>query len=119
MQSLNNLMSFGHVVQIHEDGSVTEPEGIYGAEVVYGFEGTEQLEGIPDGWDTVDGFSGQDRYSGPVMHNSEYIGGGLERYILDTPGYYCTAVVYWPDDETSTDQETYSEGWVILYKETA
>ncbi len=55
------------------------------------------------------------------MHASEYVGGGLERYILETPGVYVTLVDY-PvcdtDCEYGCDGEGCEpDGWAIAYKE--
>ena len=60
------------------------------------------------GWTPLTGFTGQHGYNGPVMHPSEYIGGGLARHILDTPGQYAVATV---DDD---DGEAY--GWVVMHR---
>lgn len=48
---------------------------------------------VPEGWELLSGFTGQYGYNGPVMHASEFIGGGLERHILETPGYWVATVV--------------------------
>lgn len=49
------------------------------------------------------------------MHNSEYIGGGMERDILSTPGYYVALVCYYFPEEEGGDME--SEGWAVAYRE--
>ena len=65
------------------------------------------------GWDgLLEGFTGQYGYRGPIMHESEGIGGGLESYILENPGWYCAVVV---NDGDSEDYEPC--GWAIAYKE--
>jgi hypothetical protein len=76
------------------------------------------------------------------MHDSEYIGGKLERDILETPGVYVAVVASWsPDDGDSHqfgggdtcincgcgigddeptfcgEQETVTEGWAIVYRD--
>lgn len=70
------------------------------------------------GWDgLLEGYTGQYGYNGPVMHESEFIGGGIERYILANPGWYVAVVVNAPDDDG-----TYSggvAGWAIAYKDAA
>ena len=43
--------------------------------------GEPELDGL-DGWQPVTGYSGQHGYSGPVMHASEYLGGGMARDLL-------------------------------------
>jgi hypothetical protein len=60
------------------------------------------------------GCTGQYGYNGPIMHESEYVGGGMERRILETPGYYVCCAVYDQDDEDG-DYEAF--GWVCLYRE--
>ena len=84
---LNDLMEFDHVIAVWPDGSITEPTGVYAPDLHNG-----ELEG--DDWTLLDGFSGQDRYSGPIMHASEFIGGGLERHIRENPGLYVNLVDY-------------------------
>jgi hypothetical protein len=51
------------------------------------------------------------------MHNSEFIGGGLERLILETPGYYVAVYCTWtPEDDADEDEDTV-EGWAVAYRE--
>jgi hypothetical protein len=82
---LNDLMGFDHVIRVHDDGTVTEPTGIYAPEA--------GREDWPDemtyyGWELLYGYSGEQGYRGPWMHSSEFIGGGMADFILTTPGYY-------------------------------
>lgn len=100
--SLNDKMDFDHVVQVLPGGQVVDAHGVYAPELY-----DDELQGA--GWTLMDGYSGQSGYSGPIMHNSEYIGGGLERDILANPGYYVTLV------NNSYDEEE-GEGWAIAYK---
>lgn len=50
------------------------------------------LDGVPykshPEWDALSGFTGQYGYNGPMMHPSEYVSGGLARWITETPGTY-------------------------------
>jgi hypothetical protein len=62
----------------------------------------------------LEGFTGQYRYNGPIMHESEYVGGGLARYILANPGWYCAVVVNAPDDDGTYSGEV--AGWAVSYK---
>lgn len=64
------------------------------------------------GWELVSGFTGQHGYDGPVMHESEYMGGGIVQYTMDTPGIYAVQyVAAWSD----YDFEEYEYvGWVLL-----
>lgn len=98
---LNDQMEFDHVIQVHEDGSVTDAPGMYAPDLHDGEIGDSRWEFF------TTGYSGQDRYSGPIMHSSEYIGGQLERDILATPGFY-VAVVDYPSDDGEPD------GWAVL-----
>lgn len=101
---LNDRMEFDHVIHVHEDGTITDAEGVYAPDVY------EDADTIGDGWSLMNGYSGQDRYSGPHMHASEFIGGAMERDILATPGYYVAVVVYPLDDEEP-------ECWAVAYRE--
>lgn len=58
---------------------------------------------LETGWELLTGFTGQYSYNGPAMHPSEYIGGGLARHILDTPGLY--TVLYGQDS------------WYVAYRD--
>jgi hypothetical protein len=109
---LNAIMEFDHVIRVHDDGTITEPTGIYAPEL---WDGT--LDSDRWGFFTT-GYSRQDSYAGPIMHNSELIGGGLARDILETPGVYVAVVshYYTPDENDSDgDGETLAEGWAVAY----
>jgi hypothetical protein len=113
-RTLSDIMEFDHVIQVHADGSITEPRGIWAPDLHDG-----ELDG--DDWSQLDGFTGQDRYSGPIMHASEYIGGGLERYIRENPGYYVSLVDYpvCDDDcEYCNGDGCEPDGWAIAHRET-
>jgi hypothetical protein len=101
-ESLNARMQFDHVVEVHPDGTVTDAREVYAPDAYQG----EPLYG---GWSLMDGYSGQYGYSGPWMHQSEYVGGRLERDILATPGYYVTVVDGSEDDP---------DEWAVAYKPT-
>jgi len=108
-KSLNDVMQFDHVVTINNDGSISEgPDSIYAPEL---WEG----ELLSDEWELLSGFSSQSggkngRYLGPIMHDSEYIGGGLEDYILDNPGIYVSIVSNYADENGWGDE---SSGWAV------
>lgn len=78
------------------------------------WDGYEILYSAVDGtgWELVSGFTGQYGYTGPVMHESEYMGGGIVQYTMDTPGIYAVQyVAAWQDE----DFEEYDYvGWVLL-----
>lgn len=73
----------------------------------------DEIDG--SGWETwSQGYTGQDSYSGPVMHNSEYLGGRMAVDLLNDPGVYVITAATWsPIDEINND-EPYIEGWVVL-----
>jgi len=108
---LNDIMEFGRVIEVHEDGSITDaPAGIYAPGLM-----NDELESGE--WEMLDGFSGQDRYSGPIMHNSEYIGGAMERYIRESPGIYVALVSYYcSEDGGGGEFEDDAEGWAVARK---
>lgn len=95
-KTLSDIMDFDLVVRVHPDGSVTEVPEIYAPTLF-----DDALDS--DDWTLLDGFSGQYRYSGPLMHQSEYIGGGLERHILSHPGLYVSLVNTPADDTEPTE----------------
>lgn len=111
MKSLSNKMDFDHVIQVHEDGSVTDaPDGLYAPELY-----EDELSG--DGWEFFStGYTGQYGYAGPIMHSSEYIGGQLALDILATPGYFVSVVAYFPNEDENDSEHTVAEGWAIAYR---
>lgn len=119
--SLNDLMSFEHVILITEDGRIIDklPGGReFWAPEVYWADSTVEIQG--DGWCLMDGYSSQYLYSGPVMHSSESIGGQMESDILTTPGLYVAVVVMelecedHPTDDCDCDDIV---GWAVARKE--
>lgn len=99
-ETLNNFMEFDHVIRVHPDGTVSEPEGIYAPELHEG-----ELSG--NGWTLLNGYSGQQGYRGPIMHASEFIGGGMADDILSAPGLYVSLVDGTDDGEP--------EGWAVAF----
>lgn len=110
--SLNDQMDFDHVIRVDEQGNVSDAEGINAPDL---FDG----ELVGNDWTLLAGYSGQDRYSGPIMHNSEFIGGQMERDILARPGLYVSLVCYWDnsDDEAPDAENPYVEGWAVAFRE--
>lgn len=99
--------------QMFSDYSVVRSAGtgeLAGATILEG-QSQPYFEEDPDGddhsletgWELLTGFTGQYSYNGPAMHPSEYIGGGLARHILDTPGLY--TVLYGQDS------------WYVAYRD--
>lgn len=110
---LNEIMEFDHVVRVYKDGQITSVPNVFAPELY-----DEELQSADRPWQLMNGYSGQDRYRGPVMHNSEFIGGGMERDIRETPGLYVAVVANWTqpdDDDTDPDEYDGIEGWVVAY----
>lgn len=144
-EHLNDLMQFDHVIEVHPDGTVTEPRDTWAPEVIDS-DGTLSQGGTAGtGWSLLNGYSGQDRYAGPVMHQSECIGGVLADDILSQPGQYVALIVPGECDEVECEgheslagehmsETTYCDGscnthecdgcdpepagWAIAYRET-
>ena len=129
-ETLSSIMDFDHVIQVHEDGTVTHDNGGHSAPVLtmeVDADGQsihandEDLIGQAkaSGWTFVDGFSSQYRYHGPVMHSSERIGGNMARAILETPGYYVSLVVECEGPESDSDENENPlapAGWAVAYR---
>lgn len=108
--NLDQAVEFDCPFIIGEDGSMADaPRNVYAPDLYGCSGGTETVEG----WTLLSGYTWQYGYSGPIMHNSEHIGGCLADDILSTPGTYVAMACYWPDDEESNDDECYAEGWAI------
>lgn len=111
---LRELLEDFTVVEIR-GGKGTVRDDIYSVEAVYylgeGPGGDDVFEDL-NNWTPLTGYSGQDRYSGPVMHESEYIGGGMADHIINTDGIYTFSVVMM--DEPDEYEEHPVIGWMIL-----
>lgn len=104
---LNDVMDFDHVIEVREDGSVTDAEaGIYAPTVT-----DERCD--DDRWALLAGFTGQHGYRGPIMHNSEFIGGALADAILTVPGIYVAVVAHWSPDNYDDGVPDTDEGWCV------
>lgn len=130
--NLNAVMEFDHVIEVHADGTVSDaPAGIYAPEGVYDYldddgGSHDQLDALGDRWELFTaGYSGQYSYNGPVMHESEYIGGRLARDILAQSGYYVALTVtgIHGDDCTCDETEFHGDdsdsdiyGWAVAYR---
>lgn len=129
MTELDAVMDFDHVIRVDDEGNVHDDvTGVYAPDVHHGYPHDDEVNVSDDSWSLVSGYSGQDRYSGPIMHPSEYVGGGLQRHILETPGYWVVVVVY--DDSSSEPCEVDGcdvcgesgsddnvSGWAVAYRE--
>lgn len=101
--ALSHVMEFDRVIRVHADGTVSFPNDIWAPELHDG-------DLLGDEWGLLDGYSGQYRYSGPMMHQSEFIGGQMARDILERPGYYVALVNYEIDDDEPTE-------WAVARRE--
>lgn len=124
--TLRQEMEFDHIIYSHGDGTISDVNryvylrgpDVYTCEQEDGTWTEEDPEGP---WSLLTGFSGQHCYSGGHMHASEYIGGGLARHILETPGFYIATVVvpiqlddgYWYDEDGDNP-----DSWAVAYTET-
>lgn len=126
-KSLNEKMDFWSGVEVLEDGSVVQGADTPSFELYMRLDDNgvwvDDFQ-MPEGWALMTGYSGQDSYNGPVMHPSEYIGGGMERDILATPGVYVCLVVECDcgyTEEFCTEDvgcDCEAAGWVVAYKHT-
>lgn len=130
--ALSNLMEFDMPVIVREDGTARRMG--YAASVIdpapmpptalHDGPADVLLDGRPwrehGDWELLTGYTGQYGYNGAVMHASEFIGGGLARDILATPGVYVAVVVEcepddddgdrWPGDSPEARQADYEDG---------
>lgn len=132
-ENLSSVMDFRHVIQVHEDGTVTDGNKMFGMHVpiltmdvdadgqsIHANDEDIISQAKFTGWSLVDGFSSQYRYHGPVMHSSERIGGNMARAILETPGYYVSIVVECegPESDPEESENTLDPaGWAVAYRE--
>lgn len=105
-KTLDEKVEFNCPFRVHANGTVTPDHTFLAPESVY----DEKVEGP---WELLTGYSGQDSYSGPIMHPSEYIGGGLERDILATPGVYVVLAAYSSPEEGEEEEEEMPDGWAV------
>lgn len=122
---LSEIMEFGAVVRVGPGGSVWKVSAFHAPEVYqdfsddgFSYQGEPYVEGDAD-WKPLTGYSGQHGYSGPMMHSSEYIGGGMAQAILDAPGVY-VATVPSPGNAPEVDEEGFDvevDSWVVLFAE--
>lgn len=120
-ENLNDVMEFDHVIRVHPDGTVTDVDRYEASYFAPGVmfddvhpDGDLRKVSHPDGWTFLIGYSGQEGYSGPVMHSSEFIGGGLARDILAEPGDYVAVVIDAMSDDDDPDGEPIPDGWGVL-----
>jgi hypothetical protein len=106
---LDRAMDLDHVIRVNTDGTVdshpsrAHPLTPYAPESVIFTRHDGQIMGEHErawtesierqGWSVETGWSGQDRYAGPIMHPSEFIGGGLADHIVASPGLWVAVTV--------------------------
>jgi hypothetical protein len=120
-------MQFDHVIRVNEDGTIESVPNIWAPEInIYGdidgqVDSDSEADMVADvagqGWQLLTGFTGQYSYSGSIMHPSEFIGGGLEDFILETPGYYAAVVVDLQPYDHDSSEESENVGWAVAYRE--
>lgn len=108
--SLEDILDWDHVVEVHANGDITTPNSEWAPTLFNG-----ELDSSD--WTMIDGYSLQYCYSGPIMHDSEGLHWGMCEMILDNPGYYVKVPAYY-DDEDNPD-ESITEGWALCFKESA
>ena len=117
MLKLNDVMEFDCPVVIDSDGEVSQSSE-YAPEVYWSSLDGEESDAVMmeylarQGWVCLSGYTGQYGYRGPVMHASEFVGGAMERDILDNPGVYVLLVV--EDIEEDGGEPV---GWIVASKE--
>lgn len=114
---LNDLMEFDHVIRVRggvaDDADVPHfaPEAwvhVEDGSIRAEDEMLNQLRSA--GWEVMTGYTGQYSYSGPLMHSSEFIGGGMARAILQQDGYYVALAV------TTDEEASEAENWIVAYR---
>jgi hypothetical protein len=106
---LDAIMGLDHVILIMENGMVMDyPGPVYAPTCM-----DDELDDTR--WEFFSiGYTGQHRLRNtPWMHNSEYIGGRLEKDILSTPGVYA-AIVCQHTGTDEDDEEIVLEGWCVV-----
>ncbi len=106
-KSLNEIMSFDHVIRVDDKGNITDEHNIYAPDLLDGELDSSKWEFFSTG------YTGQDSYNGPIMHDSEYIAGRLEEDIRDMPGVYVAIISYYTDQDDE-EGELLLEGWAVV-----
>ena len=108
--ALNSLMEFDHVIRVTDAGAIQDGFGVYAPSLL-----DDELDDAE--WTLLTGYSGQHGYAGPIMHASEFIGGGMARDILETPGVYVALVALYTTDADGKPipegDGDYIGGWAI------
>lgn len=110
---LNEIMEFDNVIEVKPNGLIVDRDGIWAPDLR---NGELEASAIEQGWSLMAGYTGQ-QGGGDVMHNSEFIGGGMELDIRETPGIYAALVCYWDPDEDDDEDDDNIEGWAVARME--
>lgn len=112
METLNDVMEFDHVVLSDGRGNVRRT-GV-DAPALDGLHVADMW--LDEGWELLDGFSGQHGYGGPVMHESEFIGGGMERHVRANAGLYVSLIVWDDPDPEWPEEGDQIVGWAVAFR---
>lgn len=121
MMSLDGAIDFDRPFRVLDERTIDFPDDVHEADcyIDVDADGSITPTGEADlieslrhqGWEPVDGYSGQQGYSGPIMHASEYLGGGMARDVLQTPGTYVVQAVECLGPEELQEEPA---GWILL-----
>lgn len=113
--TLSSLMDFDHVIRVHADGTVTDAHDVYAPELFQdeGPDGIWRETLHADGWTLMNGYTDQYGYNGPMMHQSEFIGGRMADDILSQPGYY---VAVYPICTDAEGNDVEADSWAVAYR---
>lgn len=124
-RELNDLMQFDHVIRVREDGVIEgQVAGVHAPEVhsetadddahsILKEHEAEMIRSVKrQGWTLLSGWTGQYSYNGVGMHQSESVGGNLEKHIRETPGLWVACTI-----STDDGNDDGSAGWVLAHRE--
>jgi hypothetical protein len=104
---LNAWVEFDVPFTVHVDGTVSLALSEHAPDLLD--------EHLSSGWTPITGYSGQHGYRGPIMHNSEFLGGRMASDTLAEPGTYVIVAAHWSALED--DGDTDIEGWMLARKD--
>lgn len=111
---LDRQVEFDLPFRVDEVGNVEVAGDVYAPDVFHDEQHSMTIDGIPyrdsEEWEALTGWTGQHGYNGPVMHQSEFLGGGLAQHVLDTPGVYVVVAVE-VEEEWREATEAEAEAW--------
>lgn len=112
-EDLDAMVEFDSPFTIDESGNLTDSAEYAPSS----YDG--ELDG--NGWEYWShGYSGQYAYRGPIMHPSEFLGGGMARDLLAEPGTYCVIAdehLHSEDcdcEETEGQDDAMPNGWAVV-----